>query len=371
MAVPLMDIKKQYEELKDEIDSAIKRVMDSSSFILGEEVASFEKKIASYCGTKYAVGLASGTDALILSLESMGIGLGDEVITSPFTFFATAEAIMRVGATPVFVDIDPRTYNLLPDQVETALNDRTKAIIPVHIFGQTADMDALNAIARKYHLFVLEDACQAIGAEYKGKKAGSLGNAAAFSFFPTKNLGGAGDGGILTTDDIDLAENIKILREHGSTKKYCHEQIGLNSRLDALQAAILSVKLKKLDVWNEKRRNAASIYSELLNGLPLQTPYEADYAKHVYHLYVVRVLDGKRDALMNLLREKGINTGVYYPIPLHLQKSCSELGYIEGSLPNSEKTSKEVLALPMFPHISEAQITEVVRAIKDVFSTGI
>lgn len=365
--VPLMDIRSQYLELKQEIDSSVMGVFDRSNFILGEEVAAFEKEFAAYLDAGYAVGVASGTDALVLILDALSIGKGDEVITTPFTFFATAEAILRVGATPVFVDIDPRTYNLDVSQVEAALSPRTKAIMPVHIFGQPAKMDPLLKLAEKHDLFVIEDACQAAGAEYKGKKAGNLGDAAAFSFFPTKNLGGAGDGGAVTTSIEALAEKVKILRVHGSVKKYYHETIGYNSRLDTIQAAVLRLKLKKLDEWNERRRNAARLYNEALKDLPLVLPYEHPDAKHVYHLFVVRVPDGKRDELSSFLTRNGIGNGVYYPLPLHLQEACEELGYSKGSLPEAEKASEETLALPMSAHLTEEDIAYVAEKIAEFY----
>jgi len=365
--VPLMDIRSQYLELKQEIDSAVMSVFDRSNFILGEEVVAFEKEFAAYLGANYAVGVASGTDALVLILDALSVGMGDEVITTPFTFFATAEAVMRVGATPVFVDIDPKTYNLDVKQVEVALSPRTKAIMPVHIFGQPAEMDPLIRLAEKHDLFVVEDACQAAGAEYRGKKAGNLGDAAAFSFFPTKNLGGVGDGGAVTTSIEALAEKVKILRVHGSVKKYYHEALGYNSRLDTLQAAVLRIKLKKLDEWNEKRRKAAGLYREALKDLPLILPYEHPDAKHVYHLFVVRVLEGKRDELSSFLTQHGIGNGVYYPLPLHLQEACEELGYSEGSLPEAEKASRETLALPMSAHLTEEDISYVAEKIAEFY----
>lgn len=363
-----MDIRAQYLELRNEIDAAVRDVFEESAFILGNRVASFENELASYCGTSAAVGVASGTDALVLVLDAWGIGPGDEVITSPFTFFATAEAIMRVGATPVFVDVDPVTFNIDPAAVEAAVTPRTKAIVPVHIFGQPAEMDTINAIAKKHGLAILEDACQAIGSEYRGKRAGALGDAAAFSFFPTKNLGGAGDGGAVTTNDTELAARVKLLRVHGSSRKYFHDLLGYNSRLDALQAAVLSVKLRKLDEWNERRRQAAALYAEVLADTPLVLPKEAKGVKHVYHLYVVRVPDGKRDELERFLSERGIGCGVYYPLPLHLQAACAALGYARGSLPEAERASTETLALPMSAHLSESQIGEVAEAVRAFFA---
>lgn len=367
MAVPLIDIKAQYLELKGEIDKALKEVLEESNFILRERVSQFETELARYCDTRYAIGVASGTDALVLVLDAWGISEGDEVITSPFTFFATAEAIMRVGAKPVFVDIDRSTFNIRPEAIETAITMRTKAIIPVHLFGQVADMDTVKEIAQTNNLLVLEDACQAIGSTYKGKKTGSLGDAAAFSFFPTKNLGGAGDGGAVTTNDEKLAEELKILRVHGSKKKYFHEKLGYNSRLDALQAVILSVKIKKLDEWNEKRRWLARLYKKGLKELPIELPGEAGYAYHVYHLYVVRVPEGKRNELKAFLSARGIGCGVYYPLPLHLQNACKRYGYSSGSLPEAERASEEALALPMFPQMTESQAGEVLETVRSFY----
>lgn len=367
MAVPLMDLKKEYFELKEEIDTAVGKIFETSKFILGAPVKDFEKNLSKYCEVESSVGLASGTDALILIMEALGIGEGDEVITTPFTFFATTESIMRLGAAPVFVDINPETYNIDPAKIEKAVTSRTKAIMPVHIFGQPADMDPILEIAEKNNLKVIEDACQAIGATYNGKKTGSIGDAAAFSFFPTKNLGGAGDGGAATTNNKELAETIRTLRVHGSAKKkYYHELLGYNSRLDALQAAVLDIKLKKIDRWNEKRKTAAELYGEALEGLPIVLPKALDNAEHVYHLYVIRVPD-KRDELLEHLKDNQIGVGVYYPLPLHLQEACKKLGYYEDEFPESEKASGEVLALPIFPHITEAQIGEVSETIKRFF----
>lgn len=365
--VPLMDVRSQYFELKEEIDRAIADVFERADFIMGKDVLEFEKEFATYLNAGHAVGVASGTDALVLILDALSIGRGDEVITTPFTFFATAESIMRVGATPVFVDIDPKTYNINPELIESAITPKTKAIMPVHIFGQPAEMDRINEIAEKHDLFVIEDACQAAGAEYKGKKAGALGDAAAFSFFPTKNLGGAGDGGAVTTSIEALAEKVKLLRVHGSSKKYYHETLGYNSRLDTLQAAILRVKLKKLDEWNERRRKIASLYKEALADLPVGLPEEMPHVKHIYHLFVIRVSEEIRDKLSEFLTQNGIGNGVYYPLPLHLQEACEELGYKEGSLVESEKASKEALALPMSAHLEESDVEYVAEKMAEFF----
>lgn len=366
--IPLMDVRSQYFELKEEIDRAVQAVFERSDFILGSDVKEFEKEFADYCGASYGVGVANGTDALVLILDALSIGPGDEVITTPFTFFATAESIMRVGAKPIFADIDPKTFNIDVNQIESLITERTKAIMPVHIFGQIAEMEKINEIAEKYDLFVIEDACQAAGAEYRGKKAGSLGDAAAFSFFPTKNLGGAGDGGMVTTQHESIAEKVKLLRVHGSAKKYHHEMIGYNSRLDTLQAVVLRAKLKKLDEWNERRREVARLYSDALRDLPVVTPFESVENKHIYHLYVIRVLDGKRDELSSFLSSKGIGNGVYYPVPLHLQETCAELSYSEGDLPEAERACKETLALPMSPYVTESDVSYIADALKEFFS---
>ncbi|HDP70013.1 MAG TPA: DegT/DnrJ/EryC1/StrS family aminotransferase [Actinobacteria bacterium] len=366
MSIPLLDLQAQYRSIKNEMDAAVMEVMESCHFILGSKVQELEERLATFCGTKYGVGVANGTDALILSLEAMGIGPGDEVITTPFTFFATAECISRVGAKPVFVDIEPDTFNLNTGLIEEKINENTKAIIPVHIFGQPVDMDAIMTIAKKYNLKVVEDACQAIGAEFNGKRIGGLGDTGCFSFFPSKNLGCAGDGGAVVTNDTDLAEKIQLLRQHGSPKKYHHTVLGHNSRLDALQAAILLVKLKYIDSWNDKRRENAYLYNELLKGLDVVTPYELDNIKHVYHLYIIRTK--KRDILEKALKETGIGTGVYYPLPLHLQEVYADLGYKWGDLPESDRASKETIALPLFAELKREQIESVVEVVKKAIS---
>ncbi|MRS11731.1 MAG: DegT/DnrJ/EryC1/StrS family aminotransferase [Actinobacteria bacterium] len=366
MGVPLLDLPAQYRELQSEIDAAMHDVMSTAGFIGGPKVKALEEAIAAYCGTSHAVGCGNGTDALILILEAMGIGEGDEVITSPFTFFATAESISQVGATPVFADIERDTYNIDATLVEAAITERTKAIMPVHIFGQCADMDAINAIARKHGLKVIEDACQAIGATYRDKRAGALGDAAAFSFFPSKNLGGAGDGGILTTDDADLAARARKLGNHGTAKKYFHDALGHNSRLDALQAAILSVKLPHLDRWNEERRTAAAVYDELLADLPLTVPVRRAYGEPVYHLYIVRTPEAPR--VMEALKAAGIGTAIYYPRSLHLQEVYADLGYALGSLPEAEAAESETFAIPCFPGITREQQEEVARVLREALS---
>lgn len=370
MQIELINLKRQYKNLKDEISQAIEKVLENGQYILGPEVKAFEKEIAEYLGVKYAIGVANGTDALVLSLKALGIGPGDEVITTPFTFFATAEAVSQVGATPVFVDIDPDTYNINPDLIEEKITEKTKAILPVHIFGQPCDMDKIMQIAKKHNLYVIEDACQAIGSEYKGQKVGTFGDVACFSFFPTKNLGGYGDGGMVVTNNKDLAEEVDILRKHGSKKKYYNEEIGYNSRLDELQAAILRVKLKYLDVWNSQRISAANKYNELLKDLSdvIKTPYKLPEVKHIYHLYCIQ--SEKREFLMEKLKEYGIATGIYYPVPLHLQKAYANLGYKEGDFPVAEEVCRKIFAIPMYPEITDKEINYVSEVLHKIVNEG-
>jgi dTDP-4-amino-4,6-dideoxygalactose transaminase len=363
VSIPLLDLKAQYLELKNELDSAIGDVMSSAGFIGGPRVRELESAIAEYCGTKHAVACGNGTDALFLIMHALGIGKGDEVITTPFTFIATAEAIAHVGATPVFVDIEPDTYNMDVSLVEAAITERTKAIMPVHIFGQCADMDPLLEVARRHGLRVIEDACQAIGATYNGKRAGSLADVAAFSFFPSKNLGCAGDGGILTTDDDEIAAACRKMANHGTTVKYYHDTIGVNSRLDSLQAAILLVKLPHLDRWNAERRAAAAVYDELLADTSLGLTVTRGYGDNVYHLYIVR--SPERDRIMDALKEAGVGTAAYYPVPLHRQEAFAGLGYAEGSLPVAEAACPETFALPAFPGITREQQEAVVGALRE------
>ena len=366
MKIPILDLKKQYASIKKEVNSAIKEVVTNQDFILGEEVKNLEKEVALYCNAKYAVGVASGTDALILSLKALGIKQGDEVITSPFTFVATAEAISLIGAKPVFVDIEPKTYNIDPALIEKKVTRFTKAIIPVHIYGQCADMDPIINIAKKCNLRVIEDAAQAIGATYKGRKTGSLGDCAALSFFPSKNLGGFGDGGMVTTDKEDMADAIKTLRVHGSKIRYIHSFIGMNSRLDNLQAAVLRVKLKYLEKWLNARRESAKYYDERLKDMPVVVPYTPSYNTHTYHLYVLRVRSGL-DKLTQFLIDGGIEARTYYPIPLHLQECYKDLGYREGDLPESEKAAKETLSIPIFPEMELEEKDFIVNRIRSFF----
>jgi dTDP-4-amino-4,6-dideoxygalactose transaminase len=371
--IPVLDLKAQYVTIEQEVDAAIKEVLLSTQFILGPAVRDLEQQVATYCGCKYGVGVASGTDALRLTLTALGIGPGDEVITTSFTFIATANTISHCGAQPVFVDIDPRTYNIDPTAIEAAITERTKVILPVHLYGQSADLDPIMELGEAHGLYVIEDVAQAIGACYKGRRVGSIGDAGCLSFYPTKNLGAYGDGGMVVTNDAGLAEKVDILRRQGSKKKYHAEVLGFNSRLDSLQAAILGVKLKYLDGWNEARRQVAQRYNELLVGLPVTTPYESPDAYHVYHQYTIWA--PQRDALAAYLKERGIGTMIYYPVPLHLQGLYASLGYGEGSpstssgrcLPESEVASREVLSLPMYPELTEAQQQEVVRAIREFY----
>ena len=363
--IPILDLKAQYASIEKEIDKAIKRVLQSGQFILGPEVEALEKEVATVCGCKYGIGVASGTDALRLTLAALEIGPGDEVITTPFTFIATASCILHCGAKPVFVDIDPRTFNIDPDKIEKAITKKTKAIIPVHLYGQPAEMDKIMAIARTYNLYVIEDAAQAIGAKYKGKPVGQFGIAGCLSFFPTKNLGAYGDGGMVVTNDADLAERIDILRKHGSKKKYHAELLGFNSRLDEIQAAILRVKLRYLDKWTEARRQIACRYNEGLKNLPIITPFESQGVYHIYHQYTIR--SKERDKLISFLKESGITTLVYYPVPIHLQKLFSFLGYREGDFIEAENASDEVLSLPMYPELSVEQQDIIIAQIKSFF----
>ena len=363
--VPLLDLTRYDAELKAEIARAAGEVFRTGHFVMGPAVEFFEKALAEQIGVRHAVGVSSGTDALLVSLMALGVGPGDEVITSPFTFFASAGVIARLNARPVFVDIEAATFNLDPGKLESAITPRTKAIQPVHLYGQCADMDRILEIARRRQIPVLEDACQAIGASDRGRPAGSLGTLAAFSFYPTKNLGAAGDAGAVTTEDDRLAELVGNLRLHGGSVQYRHERVGGNFRLDALQAVVLKAKLPRLAGWNERRRAIAHRYSELLSedssAGRMTLPVEAPGRRHVYHQYVVRVRE--RDRVRLLVSEQGISTSVFYPIPLHLQKCFRDLGLSEGTFPESEKAAKEVLALPIFPELTETEIERVADAL--------
>lgn len=393
MNISLIDLKRQYKTIKEEADKKVLEILSSAQYIMGENVKEFEKEISEYLGVKHSISVGNGTDALIIALKALGIGEGDEVITTPYTFFATAESISIVGATPVFVDVDIDTYNIDPEKIEEKITDKTKAIMPVHIFGQPCDMDSINKIAKKDNLKVIEDACQAIGAEYKGKMIGGISDIACFSFFPTKNLGCAGDGGMIVTNDDKLATICRALRTHGSGAdghkayniihnieenatedegndntvynplKYYNYLIGQNSRLDEIQAAILRIKLRELDKWNNKRRENAIFYNEQLKDTKLVTPFEDKDVKHVYHLYIIQ--SENRAELVDHLKYNGIATGIYYPVPLHLQKAYKNLGYKEGDLPNAEYLSHRTFAIPVFPELTDEEKKYIVEKLKE------
>ena len=372
MDVPLLDLKAQYQSIKHEVLSAMEAVCDEQGFVLGPRVAAFEEAMARYIGSRYAIGCASGSDALLLSLMAMGVKAGDEVITIPFTFFATASAVSRLGAKPIFVDIQADTFNIDPGVIEHAITPRTKAIIPVHLFGQCADMAAINEIATRKNVRVIEDACQAIGAAQQGKRAGVLGDTGCFSFFPSKNLGGFGDGGLITTNDKALADSMAMLHVHGSQVRYLHEAIGINSRLDALQAAVLQIKLKYLDQWNEGRRRNAERYQRLFAQTKhadcVVVPPTAPGNFHVYNQFTVRA--PKRDALRAFLKEKGVGTEVYYPLPMHLQNCYRDLGHQKGSFPVSEQAAEEVMSIPIYAELTESQQGYVVEMIAEFYKRG-
>jgi dTDP-4-amino-4,6-dideoxygalactose transaminase len=358
--IPLLNLEAQHRAIRDEILAAVTRVIDSQQFILGEEVRKLEEEIAAYCDTAYAIGCASGSDALFLALSALGIGPGDEVLTTPYTFFATSGEISRIGAVPVFADVEEHTFNLDPNRIadQLAAHPRIRAILPVHLFGGCADMDAICELAEVRGIPVIEDAAQAIGAEYKGRRAGSIGRVGCFSFYPTKNLGALGDGGILTTDDPQLAERLRALRVHGSMNKYVHQWIGVNSRLDALQAAALRVKLRYLDTWSEGRRHNAARYSERLAASPLTCPLPASYqSRHIYNQFTIRHSD--RVSLQTYLKEHGIGSEIYYPLPLHLQPCYAGLGYRRGDFPVAEKLAAEALSLPIQAELSLEDIDSI------------
>jgi dTDP-4-amino-4,6-dideoxygalactose transaminase len=378
--VPLLDLRAQYETIRDEVRAAVDRVFDSQHFVLGGEVQVLEEEIARYSQTKFAIGCASGSDALLLALMSCEVSAGDEVITTPFSFFATAGAITRLGARPVFVDIDERTFNLNPALVSEAVTERTKAIIPVHLYGQCAEMDPIMEVSRQgwrgtagtdagAPIPIIEDAAQAIGAEDARRRAGSLGTIGCFSFYPSKNLGGAGDGGMLVTNDLEHARRLHMLRVHGEETKYHHQVVGINSRLDALQAAVLRVKLPHLEEWTTARQRKAQQYELMFidAGLSeqIEVPFVRARARHIFHQFVIRVRDGRRDALRDHLRARGVGTDIYYPVPLHLQKCFSFLGYHEGDLPVAEQAAKETLALPVYPELTDEQQDYVVSSIAE------
>jgi dTDP-4-amino-4,6-dideoxygalactose transaminase len=372
--IPILDLKAQYSTIKSEIQAAIEHVLENQQFILGAEVESLERVLADYCQCKYAFGVSSGTDALLVSLMAIGIKPGDEVITTPYSFFATAGSIVRLGAKPVFVDIEKSTFNIQAEQIEHVVSFRTKAIIPVHLAGQSVDMDPIIEVAKRYGLFIVEDACQAIGADYKGKTTGSLGHLGCFSFFPSKNLGGYGDSGLVTTNDVELANKVALLRNHGQRPKYHNLVVGGNFRMDALQAAILNVKFNYLENWTEARRIHAATYRELFNksGISISLdqleivpgvvlPNEAGFGRHIYHLFMIR--SKNRDELVLFLKSHQIGCEIYYPRPLHLQECFRDLGYKQGDFPQSEKAALDSLALPIYPELTEEMLSRVVDVI--------
>jgi dTDP-4-amino-4,6-dideoxygalactose transaminase len=360
--IPFVDLKAQYASIKDEVDAAIQGVLQTCQFTLGSEVAAFEAEFAAYCQAKHGIGVNTGTSALHLALLAANIGPGDEVITVPFTFVATVSAICYAGARPVFVDIDPRSFNIDPGSIEAAITARTKAIIPVHLYGQPADMDPILEIARRRGLAVIEDACQAHGAEYKGRRAGSLGDMGCFSFYPGKNLGAYGEGGMVVTENPEYARTIRMLRDWGAERKYHHVLKGYNYRMEGIQGAVLRVKLRHLEAWTEARRAAAGRYDRLLAGSGVRTPDAMPYARHVYHIYAIRT--PRRQPWQEALQAQGIQTGIHYPTPVHLLPAFADLGYSVGDFPHSEQAANEVLSLPIFPELTAAQSEEVARAVK-------
>lgn len=363
MKVKFMDLEREYREIGEDIIAEIERVLQGSHYILGDEVDSFEQEFASYIGVKHSIGVSSGSDALYLAIKALGIGRGDEVITAAHTFISTADAVARNGARPVFVDIEEDSYCIDASKIEERITEKTKAILPVHLYGQPADMDPVLALADKYGLYVIEDACQAHGAEYRGRRVGSIGDAGCFSFYPTKNMGAYGDGGLVATNSDELAGKVRILRNYGQVEKNNSVVMGINSRLDELQAGVLRVKLGYLDRWNELRRKAAAEYNELLGGSDIITPQEKPFSRHIYHLYVIRAKD--RDSIRERLIKEGIETGVHYPVPVHRQRSYLDMG-IEASLATTEKVCGEILSLPIYPSITEEEIGVVSGALKKI-----
>ncbi len=360
---PMVDLKRQFQDIKDEVLEALTGVLESTRYVLGPRVEEFENRVAGYTGVKSAVSVASGTDALHLSVKALGLGEGDEVITSPFTFFATVEAIIYEGATPVFVDIEPDTFNIDTAKIEERITKRTKAILPVHIFGRPADMKGIMAIAGKHKLSVIEDCAQAFGASLDGKKVGSFGDMGCFSFYPSKNLGAYGDGGMIVLGDEDIAADLKKLRNHGSAGAYVHEDVGFNSRLDEVQAAILLIKMKRIDAYNDLRRGNAERYSALLSG-SVGCPLERDGCRHVYHQYTIT--SPERDRIKQRLEETGVSSNVYYPVPLHLQPALESLGHKEGDFPVTERAAREVLSLPMFPEMEAKDVERIAETVVSV-----
>ena len=367
--IPFLDLKTQYESIKPDIQQALNKILDTSAFILGQEVVDFEHEFAQYCRAKQGIAVNTGTSAIHLALLAAGIGPGDEVITVPFTFVATVAAILYTGAKPVFVDIDLESYTIDIQKIEAAITPKTKAILPVHLYGQPADMDSIMAIAKQHNLIVIEDACQAHGAEYKGRRVGSIGQLGCFSFYPGKNLGAYGEGGIVVTDNLEYSNKIRALRDWGQTSRYHHDMPGFNYRMDGFQGAVLRVKLRHLDDWTEARRSRASIYDNLLKLTKPEKPTVMPYSsRHVYHIYAIRVQ--QRDKTQQFLQQKGIQTGIHYPIPVHLQRAYADLGYQAGDFPLSEKAAKEVLSLPMCAELSQDQIETVCHAVNEVCNAG-
>ncbi len=361
--IPFVDLKAQYQNIREEIDGAIKKVFETNQFILGDEVAAFEEEFARYCGSSFAIAVNSGTSALHLALLAAGIGPGDEVITVPFTFIATVAAIVYSGARPIFVDIDPKSFTMDVDQIERAITERTKVILPVHLYGQPADMERILEIARRHHLLVIEDAAQAHGSEDKGRRVGGLGDIGCFSFYPGKNLGAYGEGGMVVTNNSIYAQTLRLLRDWGQKEKGHHILKGYNYRMEGIQGAVLRVKLRYLEAWTEARRLHAKRYHELLKRENIETPEERSDCRHVYHIYAIRV--GQRDALQRALRDRDIQTGIHYPIPVHLQEGYRDLGYRWGDFPNSEKAASSVLSLPMYAELKESQIEEICQTVID------
>lgn len=383
MPVPVLDLKRQYQEIRNEVTAAVAEVFENQHFILGKNGAELEKECARFLGVKASVGVASGTDAILLSLRALDLKPGEGVVTSSFTFFATAGAIHNAKGVPFFVDIEPVTFNLDPEKLRKFLagecdrgpkgivHKRTgtpiKGVLPVHLYGASCEMDQILEIAKEFNLFVLEDSCQAFGSKYKGKRVGTFGDLSAFSFFPTKNLGGAGDGGLISTGSEELAARLRKIRVHGSEKRYYHDEIGYNSRLDEIQAAVLRIKLRRLDKWNEKRREVAALYASELSRIEgVVAPTAPSHIEHIYHQYVIRAK--KRDALKDYLESKGVGSMIYYPVPLHMQVCFEFLGYRKGDLPETEKAADEVLALPIFAELTESEIKEVAREIGNFYS---
>jgi len=365
MKIPFIDLKAQFHRIRPEITSAVGDVLDKATFIMGENVLLLEKEVSQYLGGEKTIAVGSGSDALYLALKAYQIGPGDEVITTPFSFISTADAIIRNGATPIFADIHPQTYNIDPDEILKHITPRTKAIIPVHLYGQCAEMDQIMEIAKKHSLLVIEDACQAFGAAYKGRKAGTWGDIGCFSFFPTKNLGGCGDGGMIVAADPKIALLLRKLRMYGSETRYHHVIHGVNSRLDEIQAAVLRVKLPYIDQWNKERREFAAKYDSLLRNLPLILPFSNQAAQHIYHLYVVRT--EQRDKFISYLNDHEIGTAIHYPKPIYLQPSYSHLGYYQGLCPQAESAASQICAIPLYPEMTDEMVNEVARVIRTFF----